>query len=84
MSYIISQKEVTTRKEQKCFGCGRKFPRNTKMLREAVKDDIIFTSYLCPTCRYISADEFGEGDLYEIAVEIEAEKALSERVKRND
>ncbi len=80
MSYIISQKEVTTRKEQKCFGCGRNFPRNTKMLRSCVKDDVVFTAYLCPTCRYIasreleSGDEFCEGDLYERAVEMEAEK----------
>ena len=83
MSYIISQKEVITRKEQKCFGCERKFPRNTKMLRETVKDDIIFTAYLCSTCQEIveerSGDEFCEGDLYELAVEAEAEKALAER-----
>ena len=78
MSYIITQKEVITRKEQKCFGCARKFPRNTKMLRETVKDDIIFTAYLCPTCQKVvyerSGDDFGEGDLYELAVG--AEQAL--------
>lgn len=78
MSYIITQKEVTTRKEQKCFGCARIFPRNTKMLRETVKDDIIFTAYLCPTCQEVmferSGDDFCEGDLYELAVE--AEEAL--------
>ena len=75
MSYIITQKEVITRKEQKCFGCARKFPRNTKMLRETVKDDIIFTAYLCPTCQKVvcerSGDDFCEGDLYELAVEAE-------------
>lgn len=75
MSYIITQKEVITRKEQKCFGCARTFPRSTKMLREAVKDDIIFTAYLCPTCQKIvhdrSGDEFCEGDLYELALETE-------------
>lgn len=75
MSYIITQKEVITRKEQKCFGCARKFPRNTKMLRSTVKDDIIFTDYLCPTCQKvsyeISGDDFCEGDLYELAVEAE-------------
>ena len=75
MSYIITQKEVITRKEQKCFGCARKFPRNTKMLRSTVKDDIIFTAYLCPTCQKVvrerSGDEFYEGDLYELAVEAE-------------
>lgn len=75
MSYIIAQKEVTTRKEQRCFGCARTFPRNTKMLREAVKDDIIFTAYLCSTCQKIvrdrSGDEFCEGDLYELALETE-------------
>lgn len=75
MSYLISQKEITTRKEHKCFGCSRTFPRNTKMLRETVKDDIIFTAYLCPTCQKVvyerSGDEFCEGDLYELAVEAE-------------
>lgn len=81
MSFIISQKEVITRKEHKCFGCKRTFPRNIKMLRSCVKDDVIFTAYLCPTCQYIasrelaSGDEFGEGDLYERAIEIEAEKS---------
>ena len=78
MSYIIAQKEVITRKEQKCFGCARKFPRNTKMLRETVKYDIIFTDYLCPTCQKVSCersgDDFGEGDLYELAVEYEQMK----------
>lgn len=76
MSYIITHKEVITRKEHKCFGCARKFPRNTKMLRETVKDDVIFTVYLCPTCQDIayerSGEEFREGDLYELAVEAEA------------
>ena len=80
MSYIITHKEVITRKEQKCFGCARKFPRNTKMIRETVKDDIIFTAYLCPTCQVIAHDrgeEFCEGDLYELAIEAEAK--LKER-----
>ena len=76
MSYIITSKEVITRKEHKCFGCARKFPRNTKMLRETVKDDEIFTAYLCSTCQEIayerSGEEFCEGDLYELAVEAEA------------
>lgn len=76
MSYIITQKEVITRKEQKCFGCVRKFPRNTKMLRSSIKDDIIFTAYLCPTCQKVASerrgrDEFYEGDLYELAIEAE-------------
>ena len=75
MSHIIAQKEVMTRKEQKCFGCARTFPKNTKMLRECVKDDIVFTAYMCPTCQKVarerSSDEFCEGDLYELAVEAE-------------
>lgn len=75
MSYIVTQKEVITRKEHKCFGCARNFPRNTKMLRETVKDDIIFTAYLCKTCQEVmnerSGDEFCEGDLYELAIEAE-------------
>lgn len=47
------------------------------MLREAVKDDIIFTAYICKTCQEVmnerSGDEFCEGDLYELAVEYENE-----------
>lgn len=86
MSYILSQKEVKTRTEHKCFGCGREFPRNTKMLRESVKDDIVFTVYLCPTCQHVSQslswnDEFGEGDLYDSALEFEAERGNHERRK---
>lgn len=52
------------------------------MIRESVKDDIVFTLYLCPTCQYItendleSGDGFSEGDLCERATEIEAEQAL--------
>lgn len=75
MSYIITQKEVITRKEHKCFGCARKFRKYTKMFRETVKDDIIFNAYLCPTCQKvadeISGEEFCEGDLYELAIEYE-------------
>lgn len=82
MAYILTYKEVTTRKSQRCFGCRRTFPSRTKMIRETVKDDIWFTAYLCQTCRYISEHEldwlsdFGEGDLYDRAMEIEAEQAL--------
>jgi hypothetical protein len=53
------------------------------MLRETVKDDIIFTVYLCQTCQDVmnerSGEDFCEGDLYELSVEAEAEKALAER-----
>ncbi len=81
MSYILTYKEVTTRKSQRCIGCRRTFPSGTKMIRETIKDDILFTAYLCPTCRYICEHEldywsdFGEGDLYDMAMEIEAEQA---------
>ena len=82
MSFIITYKKVTTRKEHKCFGCARKFPRNTKMLRETVKDDVIFTAYFCQTCIEVmnerSGEEFCEGDLYESAVEKETEKGGEE------
>ena len=77
MSFILSHKEVITRRDHICFGCRRKFPRNTKMVRESVKDDVVFTVYLCPTCYRITCDEleygdeYCEGDLYERAVEIE-------------
>lgn len=75
MSCIIKQKEVITRKEQKCFGCARIFPSKTKMLREIVKDDAVFTVYLCSTCQQLvyerSGEEFGQGDLYELAIEEE-------------
>lgn len=53
------------------------------MLRSCVKEDIVYTAYLCPTCRYIVDHElevwetFSEGNLYERAVEIEAERSMT-------
>ena len=73
MTEVIGQKTVKTRKDHMCFGCGRNFPKGTLMERSCVIDsDGIWTCFLCPTCKKISAslkgDEFGFGELREEAL----------------
>ena len=77
MSNIIGTKIVLTRKPRVCFGCGREIFAKTKMQRDCVIDGgTAWTCYLCMTCVGISQsmyrnDEFGYGDLYDEALEIE-------------
>lgn len=74
MTEVIGQKTVKTRKDHVCFGCGRNFSKGTLMERSCVIDsDGIWTCFLCPTCKKISAslkygDEFGFGELREEAL----------------
>ena len=73
---ILGRKIVLTRKPHVCFGCGREFPKGTKMERSCVIEDNIRTDYLCMTCVDISNgmkwdDEFGYADLREEALEKE-------------
>ena len=77
MAEVIGQKTVKTRKDHVCFGCGRNFPKGTLMERSCVIDNGLWTSYLCPTCKKISAsleygDEYGFGDLREYTLEKES------------
>lgn len=76
MAEVIGQKTVKTRKDHVCFGCGRNFPKGSLMERSCVVDNGLWTCYLCPTCKKISAslkygDEYGFGDLREYALEKE-------------
>lgn len=76
MGDIIGAKVVTTRKSHICFGCGREFPKGSRMEKSLVIDGTPFSCYLCETCLSITQnmepwDEFGYGDLREEALEIE-------------
>lgn len=66
MPEIIAHKYVKTRKPHNCFGCAREFPKGSILKRETVKDDEIFTAYICPDCEdYLdSADYTGEEFCY--------------------
>ena len=48
----LSHKEVKIRKEQRCFGCSRKFPVGTILEKIVTVNDSIFTTtYWCDVCR---------------------------------
>ena len=77
MTEVIGQKTVKTRKDHVCFGCGRNFSKGTLMERSCVVDNGLWTCYLCPTCKKISAslkyrDEFYFGELRKEALEKES------------
>lgn len=85
MICTIYTKPVKIRVSHNCFGCGRKYPRNTIMNRDAVKDgNSVFTAYMCKSCeKYIdeyfdSYIEFGYGDLHDGVVEMEQEENKNE------
>lgn len=65
---------IVSRKEHKCDGCGRTFPKGTIMEHIDLKDTILKTwsvSYLCPTCQKIiphDGREYTVGEYYEEAV----------------
>ena len=48
---IISQKTVITRKEHRCFGCGRRIPVGSRMTRITYSTDrVLSTEYWCRVC----------------------------------
>ena len=83
MSEAIGRKMVTTRKPHTCFGCGRSFPKGTRMEKCLVVDGgYAWSCYLCKTCVNVSqeldyGDEYGFSELRERALELEAEAALA-------
>ena len=84
MADTIGRKIVTTKKQHICFGCGRKFPKGTKMERSCIVDGTAWTCYLCPTCIEITSlmhlgDDFGYGELREEALEREKRGHNNER-----
>ena len=69
MDYLVN-KDVITRKEHCCFGCGRKFPKGTKLIYSKAVNNVEFSSvYWCKTCstywnKYMTGyDEIGYGEL---------------------
>ena len=82
MPDVIGSHFVKTRKPHVCFGCGRRFPENTRMEKSFVTDGKPFSCYLCETCYSITQtmrwdDEFGYGDLRDEALEREAQEKQS-------
>ena len=75
MIETIGIKDVVTRKNHVCFGCGRDFLPGSKMERSGVADSgTMWTCYLCETCAEISRgldDYYGFGDLRQAALEME-------------
>ena len=69
MSFVAT-KDVIIRKEQKCFGCDRLFPKGTKLQRITQTDaGEIYSLYFCKTCqtywdRYMDSDsQINNGEL---------------------
>lgn len=83
---IFGRKTVSTRKCHNCFGCGREFPKGTKMETSCVVEaGRIRTDYLCMTCVDITShmrwdDEFGYSELREEALEREKNCQISTEV----
>lgn len=72
----LRSKIVVTRKPHNCFGCGRKFKAGTKMLKEEMLDNGLWSCYLCETCQKIVSDmsdddSFCYSDLMEEALALE-------------
>jgi hypothetical protein len=70
MSRVISNKIVKTRKEHKCWGCARSFPKNSNLEAVTAEDEgKIYTNYWCEVCRVywtehmLYDDEINLGDL---------------------
>jgi hypothetical protein len=63
MSTLLSSKLVKTKREHICFGCGRKFDKDTNMIRSSFADNgTAFTTYLCQSCEKYCHDNFDYGD----------------------
>lgn len=67
---VISNKDVKTRKDHICFGCGRELPKGTLMTAvTSVEGEEIRTEYWCKTCQtywdnfMYKDDEIGIGEL---------------------
>lgn len=51
MNTIVSEEEVKTRKDHRCFGCNDKFPKGSHLTRVTVRgDDGLQSSYWCAPC----------------------------------
>ncbi len=60
----ISTKEVKTRKEHRCVGCNREFPKGTKMKVHTFDYDGIDTDYWCKTCDVYANRYWNNGEMF--------------------
>lgn len=84
MITILREQHINkTRKSHKCAGCMRIFePPQMMTLCVSAQEGTVYNDYFCSTCQLIRSNrshncrdgffEFGEGDLLEEALEIEA------------
>ena len=82
-----------TRKPHKCFGCRRTIEAGNRMGYVVVADEgTVYGDYYCETCTLIRSsnylhllDTIGEGDLEELALEIEdqARNILNSELKKH-
>lgn len=65
MKRVLSARHVTTRVGHQCWGCGREFPKKTKMfLVEAVEEDDgkWWRTYWCSVCQAYCSDNVQPDD----------------------
>ena len=67
---ILESKDVITKKEHNCFGCGRKFSKGSKLnFTKSVDGGEFSSAYWCKTCQEYwernmkYCDEIGYGEL---------------------
>lgn len=83
MREIINEKIVKVRKEQLCYGCGRKFVKGTNMSSCACKiNSIMQRKYFCEGCHHtmivkkIVLNDFWYGELLKSALTYEKNKGV--------
>lgn len=60
---IVSQKTVKTRKEHRCFGCARKFPKGAQMEKiDNADEGTIHSSYWCDVCTAYWTEHMQDGE----------------------
>ena len=78
---IIKEKIVVTKKDHKCYGCGRTFPKGTDMNSASCKiNNMVVRKYFCEGCHHImtinnlTIDKFWYGELINEALTYEKHK----------
>lgn len=80
---VFKEQTVNTKKEHSCYGCGRKFSKNTNMTTCACKvNGQVVRRYFCEGCHHemvtknLTIDKFYYGELLQAAVTYEKQKKL--------
>lgn len=60
----IRSKWVITRKAHKCFGCGRAFPKKSRMMTWTYVEDGISTDHICETCEHVYMKHISPDEIY--------------------